>query len=56
MKRKLNNLSPKQLEAIATKMTGIEAEVKLNEKIKADKNIHRRKIKDHNLSKSRKDG
>ena len=56
MTKKLNKLSPKQLEAIATKLTGLQPEVKLNEKIKADKNIHRRTLKGHDLSKTRKEG
>jgi hypothetical protein len=53
----MKKLHPKVLESIATKLTGIPAEIKLNEKLRADINIHKNKTKEnHKLSKSRKEG
>jgi hypothetical protein len=52
----LRNFHPKALEAIATKLTGIVAEVKLRDTGKPDKNIHKRKSGRHRLSKGRTEG
>jgi hypothetical protein len=53
----MKKLHPKILEAIATKITGITPEVKLNKVMKADINIHKNKTKEgHKLSKNRKEG
>ena len=53
MKKDLRKLHPKQLEAIATKMTGLEPEVKLNTIVRADKNIHRRSVKGQEIKKGK---
>ena len=59
-KRKDDNLRkmhPKALEAIATKLTGIEAEVELGKAIKADRSIHKTKTSGkNNLSLNRNEG
>jgi len=46
----LRNASPKQLEAIASMLTGTKAEVELGVRCRADRRIHK------NQSKSRKEG